>query len=187
MSSDRSLFDAIPPDYWDALGQYIHDTALYLRIGFWDITLDTTKPCKSSYGATIRPIYGRKCVNIRVNTEWAIFSRAQQKNTIIHELLHIHFFALQNVVTGTAHSMSPRTFYTLKEHHDREVEYTVDTLAAVLAEAWVDPPLLVAAEDEPVTEQETSWTTTKQSSLAYNEPESKPHRELVLPSSLTGS
>lgn len=142
------------PDEADAIQLYIDQLKHLLGLGQWDVFLSAT-PSDDGTNASVHPVYGRRVCPIAVNKDWWSYSPRVQRNTIVHELIHIVHNAQTEVIrTAPTSVWQWRTF-------ERETELMVDHLAGVLDEymPWPITPDEVArmraekvgpfAEEEP--------------------------------------
>ena len=116
----------------DSLQIYINNMARILGLETWDIYL--THACSAeNTNASIHPVYGRHVAGLSVNRDWFTYSPQVQRNTILHELLHVIHNA-QTEVIRTA----PTSIWLWKTF-ERETELMVDHLANML-EGFFDLP-----------------------------------------------
>lgn len=115
------------PDEADAIHLYIVQLARIMGLAQWDIYLSAT-PSAPDANASVHPVYGRRIVPISVNSDWWTYSPQVQRNTIVHELLHvIHNDQTEVIRTSPTSTWMWRTF-------ERETELMVDHLAGLLDE-----------------------------------------------------
>lgn len=126
-SDEGALNDHFTPDEADAIQLYIDKLAGLLGLGQWDVFLSLSSADPGT-NASVHPVYGRRVCPISVNRDWWSYSPRVQRNTIVHELLHIVHNAQTEVIrTSPTSTWMWRTF-------ERETELMVDHLAGVLAE-----------------------------------------------------
>lgn len=119
---DRLTFS---DDEFDAIQIYINDIRDFVGLGGWDVYI-ATKVATADAFASIHPVYGRHVAALAVCKDWWSLSPTVQRNTIVHELLHVvHNRATEVIRTAPASNWQWRTF-------EREIELMVDHLAGVL-------------------------------------------------------
>lgn len=127
------------PDEADAIQLYIDQLKHLLGLSQWDAFLSAT-PSEDTTNASVHPVYGRRVVPIAVNRNWWSYSPEVQRNTLVHELLHVVHNAQTEVIrTAPTSVWQWRTF-------ERETELMVDHLAGVLDQymPWPITPAEVA-------------------------------------------
>jgi hypothetical protein len=124
------------PDEADAIQIYIDQLKELLGLARWDIFLSLAASDETT-NASVHPVYGRRVVPISVNPEWWSYSPDKQRNTLVHELLHVIHNAQTEVIRTSPTSVWMwRTF-------ERETELMVDHLAGVIDQYM---PLPIAPE-----------------------------------------
>lgn len=127
------------PDEADAIQLYINQMKDLLGLGQWDVFLSLASS-DATTNASVHPVYGRRVVPIAVNKDWWTYSASTQRNTLVHELLHIvHNSQTEVIRTSPTSVWMWRTF-------ERETELMVDHLAGVLDQymPWPITPADVA-------------------------------------------
>lgn len=116
----------------NALQTYIWKIRDMLGLQTWDVYL-TAAPSSDDCNASIHPVYGRHSAGLSVNKNWYSLSPEVQRNTIIHELLHV------------AHNRQTEVIRTTKQRDEvwvtfeRETELMVDHLATALEDLFPLP------------------------------------------------
>jgi hypothetical protein len=85
--------------------------------------------------------------NIRVDTSFPDTSPEEQRNTIIHELLHCHFSMAQSVITDDLWDrrlLSQDAYSTFEASYRRAQEFGVDGVAMAIAQFF---PLIDWSEE----------------------------------------
>lgn len=104
-----------------------------LGLHTWDIFL-TSVAAKPDTNAAIHPVYGRHVAALSVNQDWYSYSPEAQRNTIVHEILHVvHNRQSEVIRTSKQHDAVWSTF-------QRETELMVDHLAGQIDEFFPLPP-----------------------------------------------
>lgn len=135
--------DHLTPDEADAIQMYIDQLKHLLGLSQWDVFLSAT-PSDPTTNASMHPVYGRHVCPVSVNRNWWTYTPEVQRNTIVHELLHIvHNRQTEVIRTAPSSMWQWRTF-------ERETELMVDHLAGVLDQymPWPITPDEVAAMRE---------------------------------------
>ena len=136
-TDEGALNDHFSPDEADSIQLYINQLKDLLGLQHWDafLSLSSAEP---GTNASVHPVYGRRVCPISVNKDWFTYSLDTQRNTIVHELLHIVHNAQTEVIRTAPQSIWMwRTF-------ERETELMVDHLAGVISRYM---PLPILPED----------------------------------------
>lgn len=124
------------------LQRYIDEVKMILGLVGWDIYL-ATKVCTKDAFASIHPVYGRHSAALAVCQEWYTLPLTVQRNTIVHELLHvIHNRATEVIRTAPTSTWQWRTF-------EREIELMVDHLANTIDQYMPMPELPEYPKEDP--------------------------------------
>ena len=116
----------------DALQTYIWKIRDMLGLQGWDIFL-TLAHSTDDANASVHPIYGRYTAGISVNKNWFNYPLEVQRNTIIHELLHVVHHRQTEVIRTT--KQRDEVWITF----NRETEYMVDHLATAIEDLFPLP------------------------------------------------
>jgi hypothetical protein len=99
----------------------------------WTITL-ADEPCDSDYTAKINCIEGRKHAVIAFNPEFREMDPDDQRQTIIHELVHAHHAICWRMVqSDLIQPLGQETYNIFADSYRRGMEYCVDAVADALA------------------------------------------------------
>jgi len=116
---------------WVILRKYIRDMADELGLKDWKITL-MDEPCGEGLSADITSVVGRKVAKMRICPDFLQATAESQRNTIIHELLHLHTDGMRQTICGDLNNSGALSkpqcdifWYTF----DRMDEYCVDGIA----------------------------------------------------------
>jgi hypothetical protein len=127
--------DHFTEDEADAIQIYIDQLKEAMGLNEWDIYLSAT-PSDEGTNASVHPVYGRRVVPISVNKYWFTYHPRVQRNTLVHELLHVLHNAQTEVIrTAPVSTWMWRTF-------ERETELMVDRLAGIIDEFMPMPPTI---------------------------------------------
>lgn len=85
---------------WTALGRYVRALADDVGLRDWWIDLMHDPPLHNDALATCTPTFGRKLAQVHVCHEFRHLEPVKQRWILVHELLHCHFAATQDMVRG---------------------------------------------------------------------------------------
>jgi len=122
------------PEQCDLLQKYIWQIADMLGLKGWDIYL-THAASDDDANASVHPVYGRYTAGLSVNKRWFTYTPEVQRNTIIHELLHVVHNRQTEVVRTT--KQRDEVWITF----NRETELMVDHLATAIDNLFPLPEL----------------------------------------------
>jgi hypothetical protein len=125
-----------------ALVIYCRTIADALGLRDWTLILDYDTPALVDEHARIDCTYGRRRATINWGASFWQQSRSDQRNTIIHELLHIHLDQPAAVVRDIEQQLGTFAFSVFNDNHHRETEIAVDALATAIAGRFPLPPRL---------------------------------------------
>lgn len=118
----------------DSLQEYIWTIRNMLGLRHWDIFLASVAAADTC-NASIHPVYGRHVASLAVHRDWFTFTREEQRNCIVHEILHVCHNAQTEVIrTAPVSVWMWRTF-------ERETEMMVDALATALEDLFPLPDI----------------------------------------------
>jgi hypothetical protein len=123
--------------------RYLRQLADLLGLRDWHITLSRAHSAHDVFAA-VRVDRQKDEATVHLNDTWHGFTPEQQRQTLVHELLHCHTTRLHRVVTRLGYLIDGPAMEYVKQAHDEEEEIVVQRLARVIA------PYL------PLPEQETS-------------------------------
>ncbi len=99
----------------------------------WRICL-LPEPAEDDSCGQIKVIYGRKVAEMRVNSRFREYTLENQRDTIIHELVHCHLESPCNMVQNDLEALlGSATDGVFWEGYKRQMEYAVDALAKAIA------------------------------------------------------
>lgn len=115
-----------------SLAKYIAGVAVEIGLRDWTLRFEAA-PCEDPALATVQTVYGRKIANVRVAADFSDYSPEEQRNAIVHELIHVHF-AQQNQAVADALDVLGHEAQTVAAAAYRVGhEYGVDGLAYAIA------------------------------------------------------
>lgn len=119
------------------LGRWTRATADRLGLRDWMIVMEHVPlPVGEAHGAECFCRPGQKHATIKLRWDFPNWSPAEQRQTLIHELLHIHLYPVQHAVTqGSAawRLLGDSAGDMLNNQIHWEVEHIVDRLACEIA------------------------------------------------------
>lgn len=126
----------------DALGAYCRSIADSLGLRDWTLILNYDEPALSEENARIDCVYGRRTATIHWGESFWTLSRSDQRNTVVHELIHIHLDAIASVVTDMGEQLGDYVHSVVQDNHHRAIEFATDGLATAVSGRFSLPPRL---------------------------------------------
>jgi hypothetical protein len=77
-----------------------------LKLLDWEITVDFTEPALDGAVATMSPFENQRKVVLQFGDEFLNQTEFEIQQTLVHELLHCHFFALHHSTEATVESLA---------------------------------------------------------------------------------
>lgn len=115
------------------LAKYIRATADSLGLRDWTFELQHD-PCDDEALASVHPCEGRRVATICVCGDFRSRKRAEQRQTIVHELLHCHHAAASDIIrVDLVKQLSQSTYDVVFFGFRRQMEYMVDAVAEAIA------------------------------------------------------
>jgi hypothetical protein len=115
------------------LERYIRTIANALGLRDWEIKL-SDETCEDGYYDTITPQQNHKSATIRLSKDWFKLDAADQRDSIIHELLHLHQVGTRDIVEyDIPNYVSDDVGSLLMSGVIRAMELSVSTLTAAIA------------------------------------------------------
>jgi hypothetical protein len=114
-------------DFWLSYFRLVADS---LDLRDWHIVLNRQPPSDLELMAQSQIVYGRRSVVMWLSSHFLAQSPQDQRQAVIHELLHAHFYPIQAVVHQAFDDDDERTFCRL---HHLYFEQTVDSVATAVA------------------------------------------------------
>lgn len=124
-----------------ALTTYVRTLADALGLKDWKITIEK-EPSDDDCDASIQGVYGRRIGMLWIHRDFRTFSSDRQRQTLIHELLHLHFEPMRHHVENlleASTAVSPEMFDLVESVLSTGAEYGIDTLAEAIAPKY--PPI----------------------------------------------
>lgn len=126
-----------------ALAQYVRAIADALGLRDWQFTYTDDPPGEIDYEhatAAIRPTRGRKWACLWVPAKWWDESPEDRRQTIAHELLHLHFAGMERILETVQTNLGDATWGVLRAAHLDALEMAVDGIADAIAPFMPLPP-----------------------------------------------
>ena len=120
---------------------YLRDLADRMELRDWTVRF-LHEPCGDGSLAECRVVYGRKWVDVQVCSRFFDMPPDEQRQTLVHELVHCHFDAVEGVMRDARQAKAfPKRARRVVEHaQHRAVEHGVDAVAEALAPHMPMPP-----------------------------------------------
>lgn len=122
--------------YWQG---YLRQLADLLHLRDWDVRLQEV-PCADHLQASVELIYGRKVARVWLCHDWDGLDAHLQRQTMIHELLHLHINPIKHVYEGIQRDRSKGWLALGYTALVEQLEYAVDGIATAIADHYPLPP-----------------------------------------------
>jgi hypothetical protein len=119
---------------------YIRVLQKKLRLQDWTVTIDwdTVVPDDDAYAQNTAETRSKHCC-ISFSNKFLELDPELQRQTLVHEMLHAHFFPLADLVDITVSELVKRSAHNIfSVAMDHQVEYAVDALADAIAPLMPD-------------------------------------------------
>jgi hypothetical protein len=133
---------------FDIVGEYIRNMADALGLRDWHLFLKYEPPDDAETGAMVVPIEGRKHASIYLCEDFRDLKPENQREYIVHELLHLHFQPACDVIRADLWESNALSFSQHRqvwESFKRLMEYGVDGVTEHIAGFF---PLIEWGDDE---------------------------------------
>lgn len=123
------------------MANYLRDLADRLELRDWTVRF-LHEPCDDGALAECCVTYGRKWVDVQVCRQFLDMPAGEQRHTLVHELVHCHFDAVEGVMRDArrADAVPKRAARLIGEAQRRAIEHGVDAVAEALAAHMPMPP-----------------------------------------------
>lgn len=127
-----------PPREWTArrrkvVLEHVQVLAPTLRLADWDIRLDFDNPASEDSDAQIFRNDGQKRATVRFGPAFLTLSADDQRQTLVHELVHCHLFALHEVAAAAFKLLPEPARELAATLMNDQVELATDGLADAIA------------------------------------------------------
>lgn len=116
--------------FWQA---YVDHLKAFMRLQDWTVTVTDHAPENPDHVASIDPFYGRQVAAICLSRGFTTATPEEQRQTIVHELLHLHTNRTKNVFYRIIEGRTEGWLRLGAEFHNEATEYTTDIIADILA------------------------------------------------------
>lgn len=124
-----------------ALAAYFREVADRIGLRDWTIELNYEEETPvSSAHASVECVYGRRLCVVHFGPSFWTQSREEQRNTVVHELVHCHLDPMDAVVRDMETQLGSFVHSVLQDNHHRSVELAADAIATAVAWAFPLPP-----------------------------------------------
>ena len=130
-----------PETRTEALSDYAASVRNALHLSHWTVVVREEPPDDEDAQAEIEPIEGRYRAVLKVARDFWDREPGQQRDTIVHEVLHLALASMVDVVRvgGYRHEVGRAVYDTLWQEFRRQMEYVVDSLTTLVKDR-VAPP-----------------------------------------------
>jgi len=111
--------------------EYTRKIAVAMGLGGWVIE-ETADPASEGCLAEIEPTYGQRHAKLSLCKEWDELPKEEQRNTIVHELVHVALASLTQLSYDIVESLDEGAVKASRAALNLAEEYVVDAIA----EAW---------------------------------------------------
>lgn len=105
-------------------------------------------PCDSQYQASIAPVYGRYHASLSLCWNWGTLTPEIQRETIVHELLHLRLLPVDSAFDHIKQALSKRHRAAAESAHIQSIEFAVDGIACAIAPFYPLPFTSVVSSSE---------------------------------------
>lgn len=117
----------------DALVEYIRTVADEMALREWAFILSDEQPSNTDAYASVCATEGRRVAVIRLCEDFRALKPGDQRNSIVHELLHCHHDAQTDTIRLTLPKLLRQAEYEVVwESFRLQTEYMVDLLASAI-------------------------------------------------------
>lgn len=111
--------------------EYTRKIAISMGLGGWVIE-ETADPASEGCLAEIEATYGQRHAKLSLCKDWDSLPKEEQRNTIVHELVHVHLASLTQLSYDIVEGLNEGALTTARAALSLAEEYVVDAIA----EAW---------------------------------------------------
>ncbi|EFD50340.1 hypothetical protein HMPREF0569_1593 [Micrococcus luteus SK58] len=115
----------------DRAAAFMAEVASVLGLPQWSIRV-MEKPCEKDAQATVGVIHGRYVAEVRLSRGWTHVHPDEQRNTLVHEVLHLFHHRIDDVVLAAESAVPKKALRRLHDGLNVELEYMVDLLTTVV-------------------------------------------------------
>lgn len=123
------------------VGKYLRRLADKLELRDWTVHLMHAEPHNPNHGAAMEATYGQRHVRVWIRSDLFDYSPEEQRQTLVHELVHVHTSAMVAMVRETLPGqMAPGAHEVFEREFTRQMEHAVDAMAEAVAHHLPLPP-----------------------------------------------
>lgn len=111
--------------------EYTRQIAVSMGLGGWTIE-QSADPASDGCFAEIEPTYGQRHAKLALCPNWDDLPPEEQRDTIVHELLHVHLASLTQLAFDIVQELDPAAAKVAQAALNLAEEYVVDAMAG----AW---------------------------------------------------
>lgn len=116
------------------LAKYVRALADKMELRDWTINLAFDPPEDEDHAACVEGVYGRKWADLSVSLATRERKPEELRQTIVHELVHLHFIVCwQMVRVDLLEHLGQSAYNLFCDSYKRAQEYGVEALAEVIA------------------------------------------------------
>jgi hypothetical protein len=123
-----------------SLAKYVCTIGAELGLRDWELSFPCDAPADTDALASVECIYGRRRAAIRFSEDWLAQTPEDQRNAVVHELIHIHFAQERQAVEDALNALGRDAQALATDAFRVGHEYGVDGLASAIADhfpLWV--------------------------------------------------
>jgi hypothetical protein len=125
-------------DYW---ADYMGGIKSLLKLDEWELRFRHNEdPDDPGHAACVEFVRHRKVAVIRVAKDWEEQTPDEQRSTVIHELLHLHFEAPWRMMGDITRQLGKQAEELADSMIRHEMEVAIDQIAAAIAPHFPLPP-----------------------------------------------
>jgi hypothetical protein len=119
-----------------SLARYVDAIAADFGLRDWEITILDETPDSATAIASCEAVFGRRVAHLRFSHAFFHSPPEDQRNTVIHELLHAHLAATDQAVEDHVGLLGSESRVIARNTYNTTREYAVDALAAAIADKY---------------------------------------------------
>lgn len=125
-----------------ALQRYVDSIRPMLGLSDWEVVVKSEPPDDPSHDASHQSVYGCKLSLLRVSDQFWAYKPDQQREVVVHELLHAVFAAPQDQVRNILPThLRGRGGVVFRDMWFQAQEYAIDQLAVAIGRHFPLPEL----------------------------------------------
>lgn len=117
------------PEDWDVLATYVRAIADHIGLRDWLLVLKHDVPAEETSLASVIAVEGRRFGAVRVCKEFRELTADEQRQVILHELLHCHLAEAHWYLGNVLPPLLGTAAAPIVEGHRLKIEYAVDAVA----------------------------------------------------------